>query len=326
MSQMIRALVTVALLAISAEAQAQQPARSLESVLVECGCLVPAMPESVLSTMVESDATFMNDDRGFVVAYWPAPHDREDAPWHVIAGNVKTGRWQEAQMPVENTTPGLMGGRFERIFRQRGVIIVEMRVAIDGRAQSILTPDLKRLAAVYATFLQVLPGGLVLYEHPQPHFRPTHFVTMALLDLASHNEVEVYPAKPYDRVRADEIGRLREFWKSPKGQQTCKDNGFAYGGYACDFPEDFDSELWSRTPAAVNETTHGIAFGILYAPLAAPDGAGFDVIVACEDVRTVDSIKCHETTLAAWQKIFPGATREQILRRAAANPRRVPWQ
>lgn len=324
---MIRALVAVGLLAVGANAGAQdRPPVPLQTVLTQCGCLLTSMPESLLSTMVD-DYDYLKDDAGFVVAYWTTPHDYnrfDEGQWDVIAGDPRTGQWRHAQMAA-GPDVGSWGGSFGGIERQRGLIVISMRVAIDGDARSILTPDLQRLAAVYANDLHVFPGGIVLYRNPQPHFQPTHYVTMTLLDLRSRDDAHVYPAMPYDRVRGEETRRLESFWKTPAGQKACEDAGLPYGASPCIFPEDFETELWSESPV-VNAATGGLAFGVRYLPDASPADARFDVVVACEHATTVKSTTCHETALAQWQKIFPGATRDQILQDAAENPTRVPWK
>jgi len=78
-----------------------------------------------------------------------------------------------------------------------------MRVAIDGSAQSILTPDLKRLRRV-CHFLQVLPAGSFC-----TNIRSRTSSRLITHDGAARSRLACrgggYPAKPYDRVRADQI-------------------------------------------------------------------------------------------------------------------------
>jgi hypothetical protein len=85
--------------------------------------------------------------------------------------------------------------------------------------------------------------------------------------------------------------------------------------------QDAESALWSGTPPAVNAAKQTAAFGVTYAATSRRDAD--DVVVACERIMKVSTIRCVETPLPRWRRAFPGATRRQILERAAADPGKV---
>ena len=85
--------------------------------------------------------------------------------------------------------------------------------------------------------------------------------------------------------------------------------------------QDADSALWSGTPPAVNAARQTVAFGVTYAATSRRDAD--DVVVTCDRIMKVSTIRCVETPLPRWRRAFPGATRRQILERAAADPGKV---
>jgi hypothetical protein len=82
--------------------------------------------------------------------------------------------------------------------------------------------------------------------------------------------------------------------------------------------QDAESVFWSGTPPAVNAGKQTAAFGVTYA--ANSRHPADDVVVMCERIMKVSTIHCSETPLLKWRRAFPGATRQQILVRAAADP------
>jgi hypothetical protein len=85
--------------------------------------------------------------------------------------------------------------------------------------------------------------------------------------------------------------------------------------------QDAESALWSGTPPAVNAAKQTVAFGVTYSATSRREAD--DVVVACERIMKVSTIRCRETPLARWRRALPGATRVQILERAAADPAKV---
>ena len=299
-------------LGVGLDAQ-RPPARSLRSVLMECGCLVAGVPETLLSTLVEDDAAAYSDEQGCIVAFWEVPED--DSPLHVIAGNVQTGTWTHQTFPAPRgiSDPARGHGPLS-IERWAPMTLISARVAIDGVGTSILNSNLERVGAVYGIIHAILPNGFVLYQHAQPHFGPKHWVQLAVLDTRAGKEREIFPRAPFSRVRRNAIRASADRYKRLGGFDWCRVNNDP-----CD-PERFDTDLSWTAKAVVNAQAHAFALLVTYSD---PEGR---VVVTCENMQVLARIECHETPLTAWQRLFPNESEEQILQRAAATPRRVPWR
>jgi hypothetical protein len=85
--------------------------------------------------------------------------------------------------------------------------------------------------------------------------------------------------------------------------------------------QEAENAMWRGMPPVVNAGRETVAFGVTYTATARHDAD--DVVVTCERVMKVSTIRCTETPLFRWRRVYPGATRQQILERAAADPRKV---
>jgi hypothetical protein len=84
---------------------------------------------------------------------------------------------------------------------------------------------------------------------------------------------------------------------------------------------DAESALWRVPPPVVNTARETAAFGVTYAATSRRDAD--DVVVTCERIMKVSTIRCAETPLLKWRRALPGASRQQILVHAAAQPGKV---
>jgi hypothetical protein len=268
------------------------------------------MPKDLLETSVATYERLV-DDQGFVLAFWP--DSKQPSALGVVAGNVKTGRWARAELPVDAGSSDfrLRPGPIWSIWRRGRFTLVGVRVAIDGIATYVLNEDLRRVAVMYGVVQAILPHELIVYQPAQPHFAPTHYVRLVALDPATSREREIYPTRPYDRVRLDEIARARARLAALGGDPWCMKQN-----HHCD-PELFDSSMEWRGPIAINETTKTIAFPVRYA-----DG----VMVTCGGIDRLESIACHETPIALWRRAFPRESDTRLLEHAAADPQRVRYR
>lgn len=306
----------VVLLLSSIASQAQPTRvhpRPLRDILVECGCLINGMPEALLSRPVIDHRTLV-DRTGFVVAFWPS---ETASAFEVLSGNVADGSWRSGSFETSyGDRPEQWPGAIWNVERERTLILVGLRVAIDGIATSILTPELRRITVTYGMVLGTLPTGIVLYEHAQPHFAPTHYVRLAALDLKTRKEKDIYPPKPDDAVRRLAVDRDRKRYAA-LGFAWCAENN-----QHCD-PERFDNSLYWEGGAEFDATAQAFAFGVDYR-----QGADFveSVVAACAGAASLERIECHETPLESWRRLFPTEDRRSLLRRAAADPKRVSWR
>ena len=306
---MRRLILGVMLSAVVSAQATNTETRSLRDILTECRCLIPSMPPALLAISVRDYQRHVDAD-GFVIAFWQS---ETASRFDVIVGNRLRGSWKHAEYATAEPVgdPRSWRGPIWSVQRTGPFVLVGLRVAIDGIATSILTPDLDRVGVTYGVVLGVLPGGVVVYQHAQPHFAPTHYARVASLDTHTGQERDIYPPKPYDAVRRAAIRRERERY-AKLGEGWCRENN-----QHCD-AELFDSDLAS-TEIVVNSRRRAFAFGVEY-------GSGVEVIAACTGLNKLDDVVCHETALSAWEQAFPSENRASLLRRAAMNPLRIPWR
>jgi hypothetical protein len=303
------AVVLFATVGVGTPASGQTDGRTVAEVLADCGCLIADMPAALLEKRVAHVQQLIYD-QGFVVAFVTSPNDRARG-FEVIAGNVQASTWKHAAFPAapENREWRFQEGQLWRISRTQPFILMELRVTTAGIATSILDRDLTRVGITGGRVTSILPGGLVMFERAQPHFAPTHPLMLAVLDTATALEREIYPAKPYDRVRRETIAQERERYAA-LGPDWCREKN-----HHCD-PERFDSTLASPPNLAINLRTNSMAFGVEY-------GAG--VIVVCTGIQRLATISCHESPIEAWRRAFPEVRDAELTRRAAEHPTRVNW-
>jgi hypothetical protein len=302
--------MTFVVLMIASASSAQEDGRTVAELLADCGCIVPGMPASMLEKRVAT-AQQLTDEQGFVIAFFASPAENAKA-FEVIAGNAQLAQWKHASFSVEHRVgdPRFWDGQLWSISRAGPFTLVGLRVAIAGIATSILTSDLVRVGITYGLVKSVFPSGLVMFQRAQPHFAPTHYVELAVLDTTTGVERDIYPVKPFDRVRRDMIRQERERYAA-LGKQWCMEMN-----HHCN-PERFDSDLAPPPNVVTNEQTHSAAFRVEY---------GQGVVVVCTGIDRLAAISCHESPFEAWRRAFPKLPDDELIRRAAANPHRVSWR
>ena len=85
--------------------------------------------------------------------------------------------------------------------------------------------------------------------------------------------------------------------------------------------QEAENTMWREMSPIVNAGRETVVFGVTYAATARHEAD--DVVVTCERIMKVSTIRCAETPLFRWRRAYPGATRQQILERAAADPHKV---
>jgi hypothetical protein len=107
----------------------------------------------------------------------------------------------------------------------------------------------------------VLPGWVlalfadetIVYERSQVHFAPTHYAELFLHDEPHHHDRQLYPMKPYQRIRIDHMHKVRRIYSN---KEWCRDHN-----HHCD-PERFDNFIVGDV--AVNDTTGALAFQVWF--------------------------------------------------------------
>jgi hypothetical protein len=309
------------LVALTASPQSLPRPKTVEAGLSsDCKCVLPGMSSALLSTLIQGDpaADLAGDE--FVAAFWEhsGETDARDAWLGIIAGNRKTGQWLHRRLQFhQDGKIGEWPGEVVDLYRSNGFILMTVQVAIDGGTTVMFDSTLNELGRVYSELGDLplaLPDGLMIFRKGQPHFAPTHYVELAAYDSRARKDVVIYPSRPYSRVRREFVSRMHAVY-GRLGEAWCRDRN-----HHCD-PEVFDSRM---NPMVFDAKSHAIAFFVTYYENA--DGYEEPIVVTCDGLRALSTISCRETPRAAWSTLSPGTTDDDLLRRAASEPRRVPWR
>ncbi len=274
----------------------------------------PALPALLADARAPGGAD-LADDAGYVAAWW----DRPDYPFtalHLFAADRRSGRWRHAQFPAGDLEP--IGATLEVAATPR-YLTVAMHLNPSAVSTLVFTRNLARAGSFYGWAKARLPNELIVFEASQVHFAPTHPLEISVYDPAAASARRIYPPAPSQAVRREFIDRVKARWASV-GERWFMDHN--HHGDAARFDADSGALI-------VDWPDRSLAFEVTYrdelpdAPALAPISE--QVIVACDGLGRASTVACRETRAADWKKRFPGDAGDALLRRAAAQPRLVPW-
>jgi hypothetical protein len=117
----------------------------------------------------------------------------------------------------------------------------------------VLSRDLSIQTVLPGWVLGVFADGAILYERSQTHFAPTHYAELSLYYPAHRQTVDIYPMKPFQRIRAEHISRVRRVYSNAA---WCRAHN-----HHCD-PERFDNFVVGE--AAVSDAANALAFQVAF--------------------------------------------------------------
>lgn len=301
---MTRAVAVCLVLACACPALAHQarPQVPLRKIVADEGCQAATLPAAVSSALVVSFAV-LHDGQDCVIAF-VRDLEREGAPLEIISSSTPSHNWNYATVPVtDNELSPIASVRLEN-----DLILVNLLYTIDDFAIPILNGSLKHLGTIHGTFVRTWPNGLLQYDSHQPHFGP-HDVEIGVFDPKTGANREIYPFTPCGAVRSDYVRRYYEAIGQSlaiTGDPPCR------------------SEAAIMQPMYFDWNTNAFAFAIdlfvQYGEFPKWDERAH-VMVTCEGLASIDSIKCRETPLEAWQTAMPDLSLVQLVRFAASQPR-----
>jgi hypothetical protein len=117
----------------------------------------------------------------------------------------------------------------------------------------VVSQDLPVQAVLTGWVLAVFGDGTIVYQRSQVHFAPTHYAEISLYDGTRARDVQIYPMKPYQRIRTEHIRRVRRVYTD---EAWCRAHN-----HHCD-PELFDNFIVGDV--AINDATSALAFQIWF--------------------------------------------------------------
>jgi hypothetical protein len=252
------ALCGILALAIAVHPAAMR-ADTLGSVLARNGIPATGREASDLNRKITSFA-FLDAPDSFVIAYYPDDGDGR------VGDTLKVDLYRKGpstwltQRFERDATGGAeghpaFGGSVERIFRSAGFLLLETHVNPSAAYTLVLDKDLTYRDSISGWPLAVFRDGLVVYQHSEIHFAPTHYAEVSVYSLGAKKQWLIYPRKPYQPVRQAHVEKVRAAYAKRGAEWFAAHNH--HGN-----PELFDNFLQGEV--AANEATHALAFRIAF--------------------------------------------------------------
>jgi hypothetical protein len=200
----------------------------------------------------------LDDPEVFVIGYYPEERSGQlGETLYVDLYRKRAGIWLTRGFE-RDTTGGAeghpaFGGSVARIFRSAGFLLLETHVNPSAAYTLVLDEDLAYRDSISGWPLAVFRNGLVVYQHSEVHFAPTHYVEVSVYSLGAKKQWLIYPRKPYQPVRQAHVEKVRAAYAKRGAEWFAAHNH--HGN-----PELFDNFLQGEV--ATNEATHALAFRI----------------------------------------------------------------
>ena len=149
----------------------------------------------------------------------------------------------------------LFGGSIIGIAKAGDHFLLNTHVNPSASLTLVVDKDLSYRDTIFGWAVAIFPDGLVAYQHSEVHFAPTHYVEMSVYDPRTKKHWQIYPKKPYQPVRQQQVEKVRAAY------QKRGDAWFREHNHHGD-PELFDNYLQGEV--AANGATHSLAFVIVF--------------------------------------------------------------
>jgi hypothetical protein len=117
----------------------------------------------------------------------------------------------------------------------------------------VLSRDFAVEAVLPGWFLAAFAGGTIVYQRSEVHFAPMHYTEVSLYDPVSGRDLQIYPMKPFQRIRSEHIERVRRVYSNP---EWCRAHN-----HPCD-PELFDNFIVGDV--AISDATNALTFQVAF--------------------------------------------------------------
>ncbi len=200
-----------------------------------------------------------------------------DEFFYAFRFDKKSNNWTGARLdwPVRNPdklvnpAESCQGGTITRIDQMDRYIYLEGHINPSASCTMVVTRDLEFQGTFYGGVVGQFKSGLVIYEHSEVHWAPTHYVELSLYDPIHQTSRKIYPLKPYQSVRTAYIAKVKEVYEAccPKvllDKTIVMPGGGCsprFGNHHCD-PELFDNYLAGGV--LTNDDTDSLVFSTVF--------------------------------------------------------------
>ncbi len=218
---------------------------------------LPVAPAAVpnLDKPIASYATFDNQKNFLIAYYLDDGSGLLKEPLLLSAFDKVSQQWRSGEIWGQQLreNDAACFGSILRIDASPSAYYLDTHINPSAGCIVIVSKDLSVRGSLYGWFLAAFRDGTIVYHNSQIHFAPVHAAEISVYDVNRGRDIKIYPMKPYQRVRAEHIGKLRAFYKNEK---WCREHN-----HPCD-PEWFDSALAGSV--AVSDATSALAFVIRF--------------------------------------------------------------
>ncbi len=219
---------------------------------------VAGRPAADLDRKITSYATYDAIDE-FVIAYYP------DDGSGLLGETLYVDLYRKPQSgwitrrfernSEDGDRPTLFGGSVIGIAKAGDYFLINTHVNPSASQTLVLGRDLEYHDTFFGWAVSIFPDGLVVYQHSEVHFAPTHYVEMSVYDARTKKHRQIYPKKPYGPVRQRHVGQVRAAYQK-RGEEWFKKNNHHMN------PELFDNFL--QGDVAADGAVHSLAFVIAF--------------------------------------------------------------
>jgi hypothetical protein len=295
-------LVVCCALQGTAFAQSAKEPVPISRIIAEQGCSKADLAPDVAGAYAASYLV-LHDGKDCIIAFFRDLDYATGSLLEVISSRAPLYGWNHVSVPVDKGDRSPVAS----VQLEGELILINLSYSIDDYAIPILDSRLRYIGTIYGTFTKTWPNGLLEYSPHQPHFGP-HDIEVGVFDPKSGTDRKIYPFTPCGQVRVDYVHRHRQF----------------LGVNEDPTPEDCWAESRGLAPWYFDWRTNTFAFALElvyeYAEVGPWDQRA-TVMVTCEGLASIDTIKCRETPLEDWQRARPELSLTQLVTFAASQPR-----
>jgi hypothetical protein len=248
-------------------------------IIVMCAAAVPAVPLGASSAVTLADAirahglaagvqdlanldkpitsySILDDGREFLIAYYlDDGTGLLNAPLFVNRYDAAARAWKSIEITDRAAQAPDMSclGSAVSIRASTHAIYLGTHLNPSAGCTIVLSRDLAVQGVLPGWVLALFAGGAIVYQRSQVHFAPTHYAELFLHDDPHHRDVQIYPRKPYQRIRIDHMNRVRRVYSD---QEWCRNHN-----HHCD-PERFDNFIVGDV--AISDATSALAFQVWF--------------------------------------------------------------
>ncbi|MCI0605316.1 hypothetical protein L0156_20220 [bacterium] len=210
-----------------------------------------------------------------------------DPEIHVVLFDRRKLQWFETKLNLRESEYCFGSNAITGIQYSKNFVHLETHINPSAGCTLIFTKELQFRKALYGWPLAMFDDETVVYHNSEVHFAPTHPAAISLYNPVTKSAREIYPLKPYQRIRLGHIEKMRQLYSD---EDWCREKN-----HHCD-PESFDDSIGDLE---INNETDSLIFQAQFSGDYWKDPEGSEVeslavIYLYRHVRDPDRVEYRE--------------------------------